>query len=66
MGVTPVMESISKKEEETVKTSQHFCMLAFESYNYSLRKELYRFAAFSLEFSPSEFPKLGQRAQMRQ
>lgn len=53
------MESISKEEEdETVETSQHFCMLVSESYNYSLRRGLYRFVAFSLEFSPSEVPKL--------
>lgn len=66
VGVTPAMESISKEEDETAETFQCFCMLMSESYDYSSRRGLHRFAAFSLEFSPSEVPKLWQSAQMRQ
>lgn len=46
------MESILsgyQEEDGMVEPSQHFWMLAYESYDYSLRRGLYRFAAFSLE-----------------
>lgn len=39
--------SVYQEEDGMVETSQH--LLAYESYDYSLRRGPYRFAAFNLE-----------------